>query len=801
MNTSIKQLEDIILPYCAAIFTLLCISAPRFANTFDKLSNPASSYLVHNMTSFMLTLLSISITSIILVLAKLSNDNILRNKTCNLVMWCSLFSLISIWVSDLAWMAINLTLDNHSLLTFNNVLLKYLIQETWLYFIILGYIIALNYLKPSNNNNLEMNSNKHSPGTIFTIFTLLIPFCLIGIPVSFNILIFYKSNAITFYDLGSQLRILLNFIYMFSALTIIGIARFKVKRNIINQQSFLQIIHINGVTCLCFFVFQLLASIFPYFTYDNYSLLDKFSSGAQVVKTEALGFGVNFFLLIMLMFLNKYYKKMQFSTGLADDQTSGNHGTAKWADESYLKQKGLYKLNKTLIGIDKYGQQLSYPICNRTIIANSGGGKSSGCIIPALLTEDRPVFCFDPKGELWAVSAKHRAFGFGRNRKVIAIDPFQLIQKQDLSKNKTRNLCRIYQVNPLDYISNDPKQRDRQLTNIAQACVVRDEKQHSDTHWYDYAEIFIKGLIEYILDNEKNTNSINLITARELLINNEKQMRALIELMQVHGGKHSKATAAMLENVGDEERGSIWSTTYRQLSWLIDANIMAIFNESNIDLRDFLKGDMDIFVILPEDQIKEHNRVMRLIFASIINILSQTEPSQLPQSKILFILDELGQLGTSQDVQRAIEILRYKQVIIWAVFQNYGQIKQYQKPENFTEAQIKQFFSTDDVATMEWIQKLGGQKTVKVNSLAQNTNISSQKSSILSSNISNSDNISVQEVGVPLIHLNQIREMNAESQLVFIKEIRPILCKRLSYYKDAYLNSIADPNPYVKIDS
>jgi type IV secretion system protein VirD4 len=405
------------------------------------------------------------------------------------------------------------------------------------------------------------------------------------------------------------------------------------------------------------------------------------------------------------------------------------------------------------------------------------------------------MFCFDPKGELWAVTAKQRAFGFGRTRKVYTIDPFQVILKNELSKDKPRELRRICKVNPLDYISDDQRLRDRQLTNIAQSCVVRDEKAHSQ-HWFDYAEIFIKGLIEYILDNEE-AQRINLLTVREYLLKNKKHMSILIDAMQKHGGKHAKATAAMMQNISDEEKGSIWSTTYRQLSWAIDENAMMTFNDSNIDLRDFIKGDMDIFVILPEDQIHEHSRVIRLIFTSIINILSQTKSSDLPETKFLFILDELGQLGASQDIQRAIEILRYKQVIIWAVFQNLGQINLYQKPESFKEAPLKQFFSTDDVNTMEWIQKLAGQKTVNVNSLSHNTNLGSQPTNLLNSNISTGDNISVQETGVPLLHINQIREMNQDFQFVFVKGIRPIMCKRIFYYKDAYLSSIADPNPYI----
>lgn len=795
MNVTFKKLEDIILPYCAGILILLCIPFLRLLNAILKIYNPTSVYLVSDALSLWLTFICLCITSAVLLLAKLTDDTFLWNKTCNFVILCSWISLFVTWLSDLGWRCLELAINTQCTITFNGMLSQYLSKDKWLYFTIFSVILSLHLIKKKESISSEHLSIKQSAGHILILFALFSPIYILVIPIILNILIFFINHLGEYTDLSSEIRSLLNVLYVISALLLVSIGIYRTQKNIISQRSLLSLIHVSGLTCVYMLLFQLVTSMIPYIWYANFTILERFSIIFNDINDNLSSYIMNFILLLIFMLLNKYYKKKQFNFDDASNQTTGHFGTAKWADEQYLKEKDLYKADNTLIGSDEKGRILKYPICNRTIIANSGGGKSSGCLIPALLTEDRPVFCFDPKGELWAVTAKHRATGFGRNRKVITIDPFQLIQKKDISKNKSVELRKKYQVNPLDYISKDPKQRDRQLTNIASSCVVRDEKAHSQ-HWFDYAEIFIKGVIEYILDTAP-ADKINLITVREFLLNDKTEMFNLITAMHLHGGKHAKATAAMLQNIGDEEKGSIWSTTYRQLSWVIDENTMSTFNESNIDLRDFIKGDMDIFVILPEDQIQEHIRVIRLIFTSIINILSQTESSDLPKNKFLFILDELGQLGTSQDVQRAIEILRYKQVIIWAVFQNYGQIKLYQKPESFLEAQIKQFFSTDDVNTMEWIQKLAGQKTIRVNSLAQNTNIGAHQSNLLNHNITTGDNISVQETGVPLLHLNQIREMNQDYQFVFVKSIRPIMCKRIFYYKDSTLNSLADSNPYI----
>jgi type IV secretory pathway TraG/TraD family ATPase VirD4 len=121
---------------------------------------------------------------------------------------------------------------------------------------------------------------------------------------------------------------------------------------------------------------------------------------------------------------------------------------------------------------------------------------------------------------------------------------------------------------------------------------------------------------------------------------------------------------------------------------------------------------MDIYIILPEDQIKEHQRFVRMLLSLIMSYIVQTTPSELSKNKILFLLDELAQLGYCPDVEQAIEVLRARKLVGWTVFQTLNQIKRYKKPDLFLGAPIKQIFTNDDVETMQWKQALGGKQTV-----------------------------------------------------------------------------------------
>jgi type IV secretion system protein VirD4 len=397
------------------------------------------------------------------------------------------------------------------------------------------------------------------------------------------------------------------------------------------------------------------------------------------------------------------------------------------------------------------------------------------------------------RGELWAVTSRFRFNGFKKHRKVIAIDPFKILQQAEFQFNKPRELFRVWTINPLDYISDETLQRQRDINNLVSSLVIREGKQH--THWDDNAEILLGGMIDFILKTEKPEN-IHLTTLYQHFIKDENSINSLLNEMYQSGGM-AQAAAAQLLKTDKEERGSIYSSTFRQIKWLMDENMQATFKQSNFDLRDFLKGDMDIFVVLPEDQIIFHQRVFRMLFATVTNLLSKAPTSELPQKEILFLLDELGQLGYCKDVERAIEILRARRSVIWAFFQSLGQIKLYEKPDIFLNAKIKQIFEIDDVETMQWLQSLIGKETILLESKSHNTSNSKQKSQIFGGSVSKGDSENIQETGVDLMPINEIRELPSDEQLVIIRGEKIIRCKKLFYYEEPYFEERFDKNPYV----
>jgi type IV secretory pathway TraG/TraD family ATPase VirD4 len=500
-----------------------------------------------------------------------------------------------------------------------------------------------------------------------------------------------------------------------------------------------------------------------------------------------------FFAFISISLFRMRLKIKLFDETDKADETTGYFGSAVFLKPKEYEGSSLYKAEGQIpIGMDEQERLLFAPLHQKMTISPKGGGKSAGSSIPALLTYDGPVFVLDVKGELWATTARYRHEVMKRD--VVVIDPFGVTRTPEFSKGKPEALLKEYHFNPFDWIPEKGEWRDRILNTLGASFVVAEEGA-AIKHFDDNAKILIRGYIDYMMSLPKESRT--LATLYELMSESVDDSISTFEKMALAGGR-AKAAANQLARVGADERGSILSTSYRQIDWIGDRNLARCLSESNFDLKDFIKGNMDIFVVLPPDQTDEHNRLVRMLMALLLGLLVQTDPSELPAKKMLFLLDEIAQLGYCPDVEKCIEVLRSWGVVVWSVFQTLSQIDLFKKPDLFKLSEIKQIFTNDDTKTMEWIQTLGGKKTVVTKSVSTNKGQSKQKMQAFSTNTSSGEGESVQETGVDLLPLNEIREMPQDEQWIFMTGMRPIQCKKALYFKHPFFSGRFDENPLEK---
>jgi type IV secretory pathway TraG/TraD family ATPase VirD4 len=104
---------------------------------------------------------------------------------------------------------------------------------------------------------------------------------------------------------------------------------------------------------------------------------------------------------------------------------------------------------------------------------------------------------------------------------------------------------------------------------------------------------------------------------------------------------------------------------------------------------------------------------------------------------------------------------------------------------------VLQTFGINDWDTAEYISKMTGEATIEMEGenasigVSRGRNTSRQRSSAHS----------IAEKGRRLLLADEVRRMNAEKQLLFIRGGDPLMTVRLNYLEDAEYVGQADPNP------
>ena len=334
--------------------------------------------------------------------------------------------------------------------------------------------------------------------------------------------------------------------------------------------------------------------------------------------------------------------------------------------------------------------------------------------------------------------------------------------------------------------------RDRYISALAASICGGEHavKNGTEAHFMENAQIIIEGILDYYTTlNKCNPDVMNLVALHDWWLNvvcdaKSKELDGMRD-----GSSKAQAAFAQLAVAGKDEAGSMKTTIYRQLQWLRSSNIRKSFLGDEISIEDFASGSCDIYVVLPEDMVKTYSRMVRMLMALIKVQIIQAEPSQL-KDDYCFVLDELGQFGYCPDVEQVIATLRARGVKVWASFTTVGQIDVYQDEATFRGMPVKHFMGSDDIKTLDWIQKLGSKTTVLTEHVSKSVSNASKSAG---SNVSN--NYSIAETATDLIHFNHVREMSEDEQFVFIKGMRPICCKKTYYYKEPIYQGRFNSNP------
>jgi type IV secretory pathway TraG/TraD family ATPase VirD4 len=402
--------------------------------------------------------------------------------------------------------------------------------------------------------------------------------------------------------------------------------------------------------------------------------------------------------------------------------------------------------------------------------APTGAGKGIGCVIPNLLQYPGSAFVLDLKGENYAVTAQRR---LEMGHAVARLDPFGVSGKP----SHAFNWLQAIDVNDEACIS--------AAAQLAEALVVRNSTH--DSHWDDSAQYLLQGFILYVaaLGDEMR----HMGTLREALTSSRTDLETLLRELstsRIAFGRVGRMARTLLGK-DERERASVMSTALRHTNFLDDPRIEKALRGHSFDFGSLKTGPMTVYLIIPPDKLTAYARFVRATL--VLALQAMVAETTVPEHDVVFILDEVAQLGRIAPLEDAVSIMRGYGVRLWLLLQDLGQIQgTYRKWRSFLASSTLQFFGVQDNETARYVSEALGNQTVWVHGSGQSHNHGPKQGSR-----SSSSNRSA--TARPLLTAEEVRTLPATDVLVLSPGRKPHKLRRLHYVDDPETRDFAKPSP------
>jgi len=460
------------------------------------------------------------------------------------------------------------------------------------------------------------------------------------------------------------------------------------------------------------------------------------------------------------------------------ERASGVFGSAAFATLDDCEDAGMLDPHGLYLGLLD-GQPLFYSGKAHLLTdAPARQGKGINVVIPNLLHYQGSVFVTDPKGELAAVTAAHRAERFGQ--KVYILNPWGL-------HGLPQHRCNPLQ--PLIEAANDPALL-RGIADEAKALALQllpEPEDARNRYFREGARAILRAVMLH-LATRGAPNACTLPEMWRVLSSTSRIERAVDEMVK------SDALFGMIADLGQDLANQIEDNPdqfadFRQgavqaldifdpLSWLGDA-----VSGSDVDFKELKEGKASIYLVIPQDRIATHGSWLGLVTRQAISAVARSPG----KSEVLFLLDEFANMGKLSGLAESLTALPGLGVRVWAFVQELSELIRLYGPHTartiLSQAEVKQFFAVQDYELAKTLSAELGERTVKT----QTFNLGRYDDDDVGESLG--------ETGRPLMSADEIRLMGADEQLLFIKALPPIRARRMPFWFVKPWASWAASNP------
>lgn len=479
-------------------------------------------------------------------------------------------------------------------------------------------------------------------------------------------------------------------------------------------------------------------------------------------------------------YLTYYYNRKNY-------RRNEEYGSAKWANNKAVNKKYAekdYYSNKILsqnvrIGLDGRRHRRNL---NTLVIGGSGAGKTRFFGKPNLMQCNTSFVILDPKGE------QLRDVGNLLEKEGYVIKVVDLI-------NMNRSHC----YNPFRYIKDD-KDVLKLITNLIRNTTPKGS-QTNDPFWEKSETALLEALCLYLLheapEEEQNfTMVMEMIAAAEVKEDDEEYQSPLDELFERLEIRNPNSLALKQYKIYKQAAGktakSILISVGVRLSAFNLESIASLTATDELELDLVGERKTAIFAVIPDND-STFNFLIGMLYTQLFQMLYYqadiVHGGALP-IPVHFLMDEFANVALPDEFDKLLSTMRSRLIFVSIIIQNLAQIKGLYKDswESIVgNCDTLYYLGGNEQSTHKFMSEYLGKETLDTNTYGK----SSGRSGNYSTNY--------QQAGRELLTPDEVRLLDNDYGLLFIRGERPVFDKKYDILKHPRINETTDGNakPYL----
>ena len=463
------------------------------------------------------------------------------------------------------------------------------------------------------------------------------------------------------------------------------------------------------------------------------------------------------------------------------------YGSAKWANALNVNRKYAsknYLENKLLSQNVRIGLngKIHRRNLNTIVIGGSGAGKTRFYCKPNIMQCNTSFVVLDPKGEIL------RSEGYMLEKEGYVIKVIDLI---DMSKS--------HGYNPFHYIQSD-KDILKLITNLIRNTTPKGS-QSMDPFWEKSETALLEALMLYLYhyapeDEQNFTMVMEMLTYAEVKDDDEEYESPLDELF--YSLRKTDPQSLALKQYEIYRSGA--TKTIQSILISVGVRLAAFNLDSMASLTRFDELELDkigerktaLFAVIPDND-STFNFLVGMLYTQLFQMLyyqaDYVYGGELPVP-VHFLMDEFANVALPDEFDKLLSTMRSRQIFVSIILQNLAQIKTLFKDSwesivgNCDELY---YLGGNEQSTHKFISEYLGKETLDTNTFGKSTGHSGSYST------------NYQQTGRELLTPDEVRLLNNDYGLLFIRGELPIMDKKYDLLKHPNINETTDgkQKPYI----